>query len=94
MQDRRKHFGLALMQVKFKYVNDKYDHVLWMNVALSSCRQQFFEYHYTSVNWIHIGVRHMRYFCQIQKKHQQTGRLGTLFYVTPNQSNIFILLFE
>lgn len=50
MQDRRKHFGLALMQVKFKYVNDKYDHVLWMNVALSSCRQQFFEYHYTSVN--------------------------------------------
>lgn len=33
MQDRRKHFGLALMQVKFKYVNDKYDHVLWMNVA-------------------------------------------------------------
>lgn len=68
MQDRRKHFGLALMQVKFKYVNDKYDHVLWMNVALSSCRQQFFEYHYTSVNWIHIGVRHMRYFCQIQKK--------------------------
>lgn len=68
MQGRRKRFGLALVQVKSKYINDKYDHVLWMNMALLSCRQQFFEHRYTSVNWIHIGVRHMRCFCQIQKE--------------------------
>lgn len=45
-----------------------------------------FELRYTSVNWIHIGTRHTRYFCQILKYREARD---SMFYVSPNQFNNF-----
>lgn len=92
MQGKGKHFGRALKQVKFLYVDDEYDHVLWVNVAVLSYRQEgVLSFTTLLLAGSTLVIRRMRYFCQILKNREAQD---SMFYVSPSQYNNFFLLFE